>query len=463
MDITIQSGNVQGSVQVPSSKSQTIRALLLAAFAEGTSLIHNPLKSQDTLSCLHACEHFGAVIEDIPTGWKVTSLFSREPASQKQRKTSPLLVDTGNSGTTLYLGCGMAAALGIPVVFTGDEQIRSRPVQALLSSLTDLGAVISTGSDELAAAFPGLSDQEILYPGKPGCPPFIVEGPLTGGKTTISCPTSQYLSSLLLASPLAEGDTHITIPLLHERPYVEMTMRWLREQNITFNYTPDLSEFTIKGGQSYSPFETSIAGDFSSASFFFCAAAITGSKLTVTGLDPNDTQGDKDILYCLEKMGCSVDWHQNAVTIQGPPKGKLQGATLNLNPIPDTLPILAVTACFAAGVTRLVNVPQARIKETDRIAVMCEELTKLGAHIKELPDGLIIENTQLASNGITFTDIPGALTGGNVCGHNDHRVIMSLAIAALAAEGPITIIGADAVTITFPSFFELLASIQTTV
>ncbi len=401
--------------------------------AEGTSRITNPLRSQDTLSCLSACRSFGAKIEETESGWLLTGIGN----SLKDRDVSePLIIDTGNSGTTLYLGAGLAASLGVPVIFTGDEQIRNRPVAPLLRAFEDLGAKVSYDIAETYGLAPSL---------QPGCPPFMIEGPLKGGKTSIECPTSQYLSSLLLATPLAESESVIEVPLLNERPYVEMTQAWLVEQDISFSSDSE-DTFTISPNQSYHPYERAVSGDFSSASFFFCAAAITGSELTLTGLDPHDTQGDKDILHCLEEMGCIIRWKKDSVTISGPPAGLKGDISLDLNPIPDTLPILAVTACFTDGEVRLENVPQARIKETDRIAVMCSELKKVGALIEELPDGLIIHGQK-------------SLSGGTVTGHGDHRVIMACAIAALACEDSITIEGTDAVDITCPGFFTLLESI----
>ncbi len=433
MNRTIHQQKISGTVCVPSSKSQTIRALLIATMAEGTSAITNPLRSQDTLSCLNACRAFGAKIVETESGWDVTGIR----ASMREFDVAhPLLIDTGNSGTTLYLGAGLAASLGVPVIFTGDQQIRSRPIAPLLKAFENLGAKITYDIAETYGLAPSL---------KEGCPPFMIEGPLTGGKTSIECPTSQYLSSLLLATPLAKTESVIEVPLLNERPYVEMTLEWLDEQNI--RYTADSEDtFTVSPNQSYHAYDKAVSGDFSSASFFFCGAAITGCELTLTGLDRNDTQGDKDILFCLEKMGCLIRWKNDSVTITGPEEGLKGNLSFDLNPIPDTLPILAATACFADGEIRLENVPQARIKETDRIAVMCSELTRLGAHIEELPDGLIIHGQK-------------SLRGGTVTGHGDHRVIMACAIAALACESSITIEGIDAVDITCPEFFTLLESI----
>ncbi len=410
--------SLMGEITIPSSKSHTIRALLIAAVAKGESTIINPLDSADTQSCLNAIKVLGAKIKLENDRWIIMGTGGEiHPVAD--------IIDVGNSGTTLYLAAGLAALSSHKITFTGDDQIKSRPVENLLNSLKDLGA-------------------EISIEGKNGCPPFSIKGPLTGGKTSIECPTSQYLSSLLLCTPLINGNTEIEVPLLREQPYVEMTLKWLNEQFVMYD-TTDFKEFFIPGGQQFEAFDKQVPGDFSSATFFLCAAAITGSTLTLKGLDMADIQGDKAVVYMLKEMGCHIEIGRDFITIEGKP---LKGCEFDLNDTPDALPALAVTACFAQGETRLVNVPQARLKETDRITVMKEELEKMGADIKELPDGLIIKGK-------------GKLTGADVSGHEDHRIIMSLAIAALVSEGKTTIDETNAVSITFPTFFELLDKIST--
>ncbi len=424
MDITLTPSLAQGKIIIPASKSQTIRALLIATLANGKSIIRNPLDSQDTRSCMEACGLLGAKI----TWDKGQNIIFLDSAHVERDSDMPVTVDCGNSGTTLYLAAGMAAALGRNVKFTGDEQLCGRPIGPLLSSLEDLGATVTYDSARI------------------GYPPFSIKGPLKGGKTSMECKTSQYLSGLLLACSIATGDSEIEIPLLHEKPYVGITLSWLDRQGIKYTGAKDLQHFIVPGGQKYKPFDEQITGDFSSASFFFCAAAICGTSITVDGLDADDPQGDKRILDILERMGCSVSWNGQAATATGPRQGGLKGGTFDLNAMPDALPILAVTACFADSEVRIVNVPQARIKETDRIAVMHENLAKLGAVITEQPDGMTIRGN-------------GGLQGGVVDGFGDHRVIMSMAIASLRCAGPVTIQGIEAAGVTFPTFFALLENL----
>ncbi len=424
MEKIIKKGRLSGAVRIPASKSHSIRALTAASLAEGRSRITNPLFSRDTEACISAWRLLGADLEIEADKISVRGLSGRP-------KTPENIIDVGNSGTTLYLTM-CAAALGDGwVVFTGDEQIRRRPAANLCSALNDLGsfAVSSRGN---------------------GSAPLIIRGPIKGGKTSIECPTSQYLSALLLAAPLAGGNTEIEVGLLYERPYVDITLSWLDLLGIRYE-REEYSRFIIPGGQRYSAFERELPGDFSSATFFLCAAAITGSELLLSGLDTDDPQGDKAVIGILRQMGCSIETGRKGMRVRG---GSLEGGTFDLNAVPDSLPALAVTACFARGETRLINVPQAREKETDRIRVMQEELTKMGADIEELPDGLVIRGRKTGGG-----DHPG-LRGTEVESRDDHRVAMALAVAGLAADGHTTVSGAECASVTFPGFFELLDSVR---
>jgi len=435
----IHPGVLSGTVKVPSSKSHTIRALLIATLASGKSTIRRPLDSKDARSCIHACRLLGAEIDEVRgagDGAPPTELVVRGVAGSPQVPED--VIDVGNSGTTLYLAASIAALAPGWTVFTGDKQIRRRPIRELLQALESLGARAFTTRDTDAA-------------------PVCIQGPLTGGRATVSCPTSQYLSSLLLAAPLATGTSEIRVPLLHERPYVDMTLWWLDGQGIRYD-REDYGRFTIPGGQAYHSFDAAVPGDFSSATFFFCAAAITGSTLEFEGLDMSDPQGDKEVLEILSEMGCRVDTvpvdaASQRLRVSGP-DGALTPGTFDLNNIPDALPALAVAACHADGETRLVNVPQARLKETDRIAVMAAELAKMGAAVEELPDGLVIRGRAQAGAGSVGRR--AGLRGAAVDSHDDHRVSMALGVAALGAEGPTEISGWEAAEITYPNFFSEL-------
>ncbi len=416
--LSLQPKKMQGTVKVPASKSQTIRAFLIASAAKGTSTIRHPLISSDTLSCIEAVKAMGANVEideENDIAYVTSDGFSRK---------EEVFIDAGNSGTTTYLLLPMAASLSVPVTITGDEQLRRRPTAPLTEALRTLGA--EAADDK-------------------GKPPVRVIGPLKGGHVSIECRTSQYLSGLLLASPLAAGKTVIDCPLLYEKPYVSLTLGWLDRQGIRYSISDDYLHSEIEGGQSYKPFDEYINGDFSSASFFFAAAAVSGTEVTVEGLDRKDPQGDKAILSILEAMGCTVTWHGNAVTVKGPEK--LKGGEFDLNAIPDTLPVLTIAAAAADGDTHLMNVPQARIKETDRIRCMHENLTLMGVSAEEEEDGIIIHGN-------------GRIHGASCKGYGDHRIIMSLAVASAAADSTVTIDDERAAAVTFPAFFNLLETIR---
>ena len=440
-----------GTYRIPASKSHTIRRLLFATLAEGVSSLDYPLDSLDARSCVAVCRAFGAHIEEVRESaeearrsgnpnapsedgsrlarWIVTGV-GKNTQGLPNLATPEDVLNVGNSGTTLYLALAIAGLNSGMSIFTGDHQIRRRSAQNLLAALQGLGVTaLSTRNN--------------------GCAPIIIQGPWKGGRVSIECPTSQYLSALLIAAPLAEANTitEIEVPLLNEQPYVEMTLAYLDAQGVHYEANADRSFFRIWGGASYKPMGGTVPGDFSSAAFPACAAAISGGTVTLLGLDPDDTQGDKALFEYLSRMGCQVEWkHQvDGWTLSIAAPKELRGQTLDLNATPDALPAMAATACFAAGTTRLINVPNARIKETDRIAVMAQELGKLGAHSTELPDGLVIEGGK-------------ALRGASVLGHDDHRVVMALAIAGLACQGTTTVDTAEAAAVTYPGFLELLGA-----
>lgn len=403
---------LSGNVPVPASKSHTIRALAFATLADGVSEIANPLDSADTRACRNACHALGATIEPGDV-WRVTGVNG-------QIRRADHVIDVMNSGTTLYIVLSMAALSTEPNVFTGDAQIQKRSAEPLLQALRDLGA------------------HAVSRPGN-GCVPIEVRGPLAGGRTSLACPTSQYLTSLLITCPLAPEDTEIEVTQLNERPYVQMTLDWMARLKLAVRCDDDLRRVRIPGGQGVKPFKETVKGDFSSATFFLCAAAITGGELILDGLDMDDPQGDKAVVRMLERMGAEVKVGRDEIRVRG---GGLTGVEHDLNATPDALPAMAIAGCFADGVTRLVNVPQARIKETDRIAVMHEVITALGGEAEELPDGLVVTGA--------------GLKGGHAPGHDDHRVVMAAAVGGLAADTAVEVDTAEAVSVTFPDFVKLM-------
>jgi len=418
MQLVTRKSCLKGTVRIPASKSHTIRAVAIASLAPGASIIRNPLLSSDTQAAVDCYRALGAVIDTSDSSaWQVSGTGGRIKAPQD-------IIDVGNSGTTLRVAMGSAALAGAgeSTVFTGDEQIRSRSVGPLIEALSNLGAVCTS----LKAK---------------GKAPVEVAGHLTGGKTSIAAPTSQYLSSLLLCTPLATEDSEIDVTLLNEPGYVQMTLDWLDKQDIEYK-NQGLRKFNIKGNQNYKPFEAVIPADFSSATFFLCAAALVGEEVTLTGLDFSDSQPDKVVVDYLKAMGADIKIEKAGLTVKAVP---LRGIEIDMNQTPDALPAMAVTAAFAQRTTRLVNVPQARGKETDRITCMAEELKKMGANVEELPDGLIIEG--------------GKLNGANLNGRSDHRIVMALSLSGMAIDGECKIDTAEAMNVTFPDYVELMKSI----
>ncbi|HUU15627.1 MAG TPA: 3-phosphoshikimate 1-carboxyvinyltransferase [Sedimentisphaerales bacterium] len=428
MKLIVRKSRLKGTVVIPGSKSHTIRAVAIASLAAGESLIRNPLDSSDTQAAVTCYRALGAKIDiSDPKLWKVTGTGG-------EITTPPEVIDVGNSGTTLRIAMGSAALAqpGRTTTFTGDEQIQTRPVGPLLDALSELGAKCKSLKNN-------------------GKAPIEVTGKLTGGRTSIAATTSQYLSSLLLCTPLAPKDTDIDVTLLNEPGYVQMTLDWLDKQQIKYDNQPPGClaqpsrgcQFRIKGNQSYKAFDDTIPADFSSATFFLCAAAMSADEVTLFGLDFADSQPDKAVVDYLKAMGADINIESNSVTVKAAP---LKGAELDMNKTPDALPAMAVTAAFAEGSTKLLNVPQARSKETDRIKCMAEELKKMDVDVEELPDGLIIAGSRPK---------PAELLGWA-----DHRIVMALSLAGLNLDGQCTVDTAEAISVTFPSYVELMKGIS---
>ncbi len=407
MKLEVTSSKLRGEILIPASKSHTIRAITIASMAKGRSILTNPLRSADATSCVEGCRTLGAIITD-------NDQLIIEGIGNKAFKTDKT-INVGNSGTTLRILTAIAALSPNKISFDGDQSIRKRPMNPLIDALKMLGATIESNDGKC---------------------PFTIQGPIKGGKTVVDGISSQFLTAILLATPLAEGDTEITVENLHEQPYVEMTLDWLNKQNIEYENS-GLNWFKIKGNQSYKPFNSPIPADFSSATFALCAAAITQSKVLIKGLDFNDSQGDKEVFNYFSKMGISLKHTENGILVKG---STMKGCDIDMNATPDALPAMAVAGCIAEGETKLYNVKQARFKECDRIAAIKKELSAMGADITELDDGLIIRNSKLK--------------GTNVHGYDDHRMVMSLALAGMVAEGKTIIDTADSVQITYPSFVD---------
>ncbi len=403
---------IDGTIIVPGSKSHTIRAFYFGLLADGESTVVDPLMSQDANSSISVVQKFGAKINKIGTKYLVNGVNGKPQIPDD-------IIDVGNSGTTINIGISVASLVDGYTVFTGDHQIRNRPVQSLQSALNSLGAdVICTKNN--------------------GKPPVIIKGRAKGGNAEINGISSQYLTSLLINAPLYENDTNITVKNLCELPYVDITLRWLDELGIKYN-NDNYKFFNIPGNQKYKPFTKRIPGDFSSATFFIVLGAIPGNRMVLKNLDIKDPQGDKLVLDIVKEMGASVEIKDDEIIITG---NKLKGIEIDMDSIPDALPAISALATQCEGTTIIRNVAHARLKETDRIRVMHDELKKLNAEISELEDGLVIKRS--------------ILTGGTINGHHDHRIVMSMAILGQVIREKLIIDTAEASAVTFPDFADFL-------
>ncbi len=416
MEWIVSPSKLYGSIEIPGSKSHTIRAVLISALASGESRLNSVLLSSDTEAALTAAGFFGA-----ESSFYGDELVIKGRAGDVSGVSGRVFL--GNSGTSMRLFTGAAALGDAEITFDGDESLRRRPMKPLLTCLRDLGA-------------------EYRTKGK-GDVPFTVKGPLRGGEARIEGTTSQYLSSLLLSLPLASGNSRISVTGLNESPYIDITLYWLDKARIDYRCAPDYSEFQITGGQSYPHINEKIPGDFSSAAFPGVAACITGSRVEITNLDFDDPQGDKEFFNIINRFGADVQVRQNSVVVDASER-VLKGIELDLNSMPDALPAAAVLGCYAEGETVINNVAQARIKECDRIDKMAQELGKMGADIQTFDNGMVVRNSRLSGTELSGETGPG--------GPGDHRVVMALAVAGLAAEGRSIISAAESASVTFPGF-----------
>ncbi len=330
-------------------------------------------------------------------------------------------VDAGNSGTTMRLVAGLSATFDGPITITGDASLRKRPMSPLLDALGSMGAVCSSSS---------------------GFPPVTVRGPIHGcGVSIDGSVSSQFISSLMIASPLLKDDTQITIEGAEvSKPYLDVTSRMMG----CFGASSKISgrQIQIRGGSGYRPCEYTVPADFSSAAFPLVAGALCG-KVSVNGMDMSDPQGDKRIVDIIREAGAKVDVRGDTVTCE---HSELHAADVDMCDIPDLFPILSVLFSTAEGVTRLHGAPQLRHKESDRIETVVTMMRHLGADIKGTDDGCII-------NGV------GRLRGGTVDNAGDHRIMMSAAVASLICEGPIVMDDAECCSISYPQFIQQMRSI----
>ncbi|GGN90216.1 MULTISPECIES: 3-phosphoshikimate 1-carboxyvinyltransferase [Haloarcula] len=422
MDVTIRESAVAGTTQAPPSKSYTHRAILAAGYAEGAT-VHDPLVSADTKATMRAVTAYGGTVDRSDESAIAVEGFDGRP------ETPDDVIDCANSGTTMRLVTATAALQDDLTVLTGDDSLRSRPQGPLLDAIGQLG---------------GRADSTRAN----GQAPLVVGGGVDGG--TVAIPgdvSSQYITALLMAG--AVTDTGIDVELtteLKSSPYVDITLEVLSDFGVTAEQTDD--GYTVAGGQSYGPEDGTyhVPGDFSSMSYLLAMGALAGDDaVAVTSAFPS-AQGDSAIVDVLDRMGATLDWDQQngEITVE---RSALSGIEVGVEDTPDLLPTIATLGAAADGVTRITDAEHVRYKETDRVSAMAEELTKMGAEVEETQDELVVYGED--------TDLHGATVDGRA----DHRIIMSLAVAGLVADGETTVTGAEHVDVSFPNFFDVLSGL----
>jgi len=395
-----------GTVNVPPSKSDVHRAIICAAMANGVSRISPVALSNDikaTIGCIKALGA-DAVLENNVLTVDGTNMYKNKTA----------LLDCGESGSTLRFFIPIAAVGNINATFVGKGKLPQRPIGIFTEALPKAGTVCKTEG--------GL--------------PLEIKGQLKSGIFKIpGNVSSQFITGLLLALPILDGDSEIVLTSpLESVGYIAMTIRTMKQFGVNIQATE--KGWHIKGGQSYKTCDYTTDGDWSQAAFFMVLGAVSG-KVTVKGVAKDSTQGDKKCAEILARFGAKVTQLDNEVTVE---KGELKAITIDASQIPDLVPVLSVCAAFAEGTTRIINAERLRIKECDRLKATAELLNNLGGKVKELSDGLEI-------TGVS------SLKGGNVNGYNDHRIVMSAAVCAARSDEDITATFAMSINKSYPDFY----------
>ena len=395
-----------GTVNVPPSKSDVHRAIICAAMANGVSRISPVALSNDikaTIGCIKALGA-DAVLENNVLTVDGTNMYKNKTA----------LLDCGESGSTLRFFIPIAAVGNINATFVGKGKLPQRPIGIFTEALPKAGTVCKTEG--------GL--------------PLEIKGQLKSGIFKIpGNVSSQFITGLLLALPILEGDSEIVLTSpLESVGYIAMTIRTMKQFGVNIQATE--KGWHIKGGQSYKTCDYTTDGDWSQAAFFMVLGAVSG-KVTVNGVAKDSPQGDKKCAEILARFGAKVTQLDNEVTVE---KGELKAITIDASQIPDLVPVLSVCAAFAEGTTKIINAERLRIKECDRLKATAELLNNLGGKVKELSDGLEI-------TGVS------SLKGGNVNGYNDHRIVMSAAVCAARSDKDITATFAMSINKSYPDFY----------
>ncbi|MEM2876018.1 MAG: 3-phosphoshikimate 1-carboxyvinyltransferase [Candidatus Bathyarchaeia archaeon] len=407
---------LSGEVSAPPSKGYTHRAIIASSLSEYTSKIKKPLICDDTSATIDACRLLGAEIKVLNEYIEVTG---------RQRPLTPEdVIFCGESGSTIrFLGPICTLAPGISIL-TGGSSLRNRPMAPMLEALTQLGVRCYSARGD-------------------GRPPIIIfGGGLKGGRVRVCGDvSSQFISGLLFAAPRAEDKVELSLTTrLNSKPYVDMTVDILSKCGVKVDCLPRERLFKVDSGQTYSPLDYEVEGDYSSAAFLLAAAALVPSKVDVMGLRAESLQGDKVIIDLLREMGVSLRVAEDRVRVEGT-GGYLKGLRFDASDTPDLVPVLMVLGCFAEGKTVIDGIGRLRWKESDRTKALTSELRKLRGKLNIYEDKVIVKGSH-------------RLEGAEVNSHSDHRVAMALAVAALASEGRTKILGFECVKKSYPNFIQ---------
>ena len=443
MKIIAKRSQLDGCIQVPGSKSHTIRALLLAALAEGISHIKNPLASADCLSAAGAIPLLGARVD---LGCKVWTVQGAGSAAHLPDD----VVNVGNSGSLLYFMSPIAATFEGISVFTGDESIRQRPVLHVIDALNQLGA-----------------KAQVSRPGGQCCP-LVIEGPIscqntvrTGGEL------SQYISGLMMAATRMEGTLNIELSNPKETPYLSMTRLWLESLGVAVSVSADFKHIQVTGPARLAAFDRTIPSDWEAVAFPLVACVLAGGQIQITDVDTSGSQGDEAIVDVLRSVGADIEIDSTTCTLTARggkrlstewlPGGELH---VNLSGFPDAVCALTVAACFVEGKTFIEDIGVCRKKECDRIKVLSTELAKLGADVTEGSDCLVIQgHSPLLAGGEANPAFK--LHGGEVESYHDHRVAMAFACMGLALpQGEQLVVkDGECCAVSFPGFAQAMNGI----
>lgn len=408
------------SVKMPGSKSYTQRALVVSALAVGTSRLKNILISDDTNYLMEGLRDLGAQVSITDD-----EAFVKGTGGHIQNPNKKIFL--GNNGTALRFLTTLVSLGKGEYIVDGEDRLRERPVKPLIDVLAKLGVTASTKEGK-------------------GYPPVTIHANgLHGGKVVFSdLESSQYVSSLLIGAPYAQGDIEIKLEgKTVSEPYIDMTIEVMKHFGVEVIKDKN-SFFCIKAGQRYLAQDYLVEGDASSASYFFLASALCGRKIRVMNINPASFQGDIGFLNIMESLGCLVTRGDSWVEIEGAPL-KQGNMVFNMKDMPDMVPTLAVLSAFRPGRTVITNVPHLRIKESDRIAAPVAELRKIGIRAEETDDGMIIEG--------------GRPHGAEIETYNDHRIAMSFAVASLVVP-EIIIKDRLCVRKSFPEFWNELEKLH---